>query len=151
MQYILKHEGVNSKCIFDFVYLYVPSLFQTHIRKASIPDSYFDNKRCLFNHRMTVNIAIPFWEKRWLCVFHTPKVCQSHRDKQTDKKYSKWIVALFKFGLLSSSFSPPEDFRQLYELCKVSFKLVCMKASEKNRLPNHITASNIDSILSVAF
>jgi transposase len=63
--------------------------------------------------------------------------------KKTDKKDSKWIADVFKFGLVEPSFMPPADIRQLRDLMRYRFKLVCMRTSEKNRFQNSLTVSNI--------
>ena len=51
------------------------------------------------------------------------------------------------------SFIPPKDFRQLRELARYRFKPVCMKSSEKNRIQNCMTVSNVGiaSVLSDPF
>ncbi|MFQ8911352.1 MAG: transposase, partial [Waltera sp.] len=55
--------------------------------------------------------------------------------------------------LVRCSFIPPKDFRQLRELSRYRFKLVCMKSSEKNRIQNCMTISNVGiaSVLSDPF
>lgn len=87
-----------------------------------------------------------------ICLTH-PKYVKSIKGKKTDKKDSKWIADLYKFDLVRCSFIPPKDFRQLRELARYRFKLVCMKSSEKNRIQNCMTISNIGiaSILSDPF
>ena len=87
-----------------------------------------------------------------VCLTH-PKYVKAIKGKKTDKKDSKWIADLFKFDLVRSSFIPPKDFRQLREIARYRFKLVCMKASEKNRIQNCMTVSNIGiaSVLSDPF
>ena len=87
-----------------------------------------------------------------ICLTH-PKYVKSIKGKKTDKKDSKWIADLYKFDLVRCSFIPPKDFRQLRELARYRFKLVCMKSSEKNRIQNCMTVSNIGiaSILSDPF
>lgn len=77
-----------------------------------------------------------------VCLTH-PKYVRAIKGKKTDKKDSKWIADLFKFDLVRCSFIPPKDFRQLRELARYRFKLVCMKSSEKNRIQNCMTVSNI--------
>ena len=72
-----------------------------------------------------------------------PKYVKAIKGKKTDKKDSKWIADLYKFDLVRCSFIPPKDFRQLRELARYRFKLVCMKSSEKNRIQNCMTVSNI--------
>ena len=87
-----------------------------------------------------------------VCLTH-PKYVKAIKGKKTDKKDSKWIADLYKFDLVRCSFIPPKDFRQLRELARYRFKLVCMKSSEKNRIQNCMTVSNISiaSILSDPF
>ena len=87
-----------------------------------------------------------------ICLTH-PKYVKAIKGKKTDKKDSKWIADLYKFDLVRCSFIPPKDFRQLRELARYRFKLVCMKSSEKNRIQNCMTVSNIGiaSILSDPF
>jgi len=77
-----------------------------------------------------------------ICLTH-PKYVKAIKGKKTDKKDSKWIADLYKFDLVRCSFIPPKDFRQLRELARYRFKLVCMKSSEKNRIQNGMTVSNI--------
>lgn len=87
-----------------------------------------------------------------VCLTH-PKYVKAIKGKKTDKKDSKWIADLYKFDLVRCSFIPPKDFRQLRELGRYRFKLVCMKSSEKNRIQNCMTVSNIGiaSVLSDPF
>lgn len=87
-----------------------------------------------------------------VCLTH-PKYVKAIKGKKTDKKDSKWIADLYKFDLVRCSFIPPKDFRQLRELARYRFKLVCMKSSEKNRLQNCMTVSNVGiaSVLSDPF
>lgn len=87
-----------------------------------------------------------------ICLTH-PKYVKAIKGKKTDKKDSKWIADLYKFDLVRCSFIPPKDFRQLRELARYRFKLVCMKSSEKNRIQNCMTISNVGiaSVLSDPF
>ena len=71
------------------------------------------------------------------------KVCESYSRKKTDKKDAKWIADLFKHDLVSGSFMPPADIRQLRDLMRYRYKLTCFSSSEKNRLQNCLTVSNI--------
>lgn len=82
-----------------------------------------------------------------------PKYVKAIKGKKTNKKDSKWIADLYRFDLVRCSFIPPKDFRQLRELARYHFKLVCMKSSEKNRIQNCMTVSNIGiaSVLSNPF
>ena len=45
--------------------------------------------------------------------------------------------------LIAGNFMPPADIRQLRDLMCYRFKLTCFKSSEKNRLQNCLTVSNI--------
>lgn len=72
-----------------------------------------------------------------------PKYVKAIKGKKTDKKDSKWICNLFKHDLLKSSFIPPKDIRELRDLSRYRFKLICMLTSERNRYQNSMTVSNI--------
>ena len=72
-----------------------------------------------------------------------PKYVAAIKGTKTDKKDSKWIADLFKFDMVRNSFIPSKDIRALREIARYRFKLVCMKASEKNRIQNCMTVSNI--------
>jgi len=87
-----------------------------------------------------------------VCLTH-PKYVKAIKGKKTDKKDSKWIADLYKFDLVRNSFIPPKEIRELREIARYRFKLVCMKSSEKNRIQNSMTVSNIGiaSILSDPF
>ena len=63
--------------------------------------------------------------------------------KKTDKKDSKWICDLFKHDLIKFSFIPPKDIRELREITRYRYKLVCMRSSERNRYQNSMSVSNI--------
>lgn len=87
-----------------------------------------------------------------ICLTH-PKYVKAIKGQKTDKKDSKWIADLYKFDLVRSSFIPPKVFRQLRELSRYRVKLVYMKTSEKNRIQNSMTVSNIgiDKVFSDPF
>lgn len=53
------------------------------------------------------------------------------------------IADLFKHDLVAGSFMPPSDIRQLRNSMRYRFKLTCFMSSEKNRLQNCLTVSNI--------
>ena len=77
-----------------------------------------------------------------VCLTH-PKYVKAIKGKKTDKKDSKWIADLYRLNLVRCSFIPPKPFRQLREIARYRFKLVCTKSSEKNRMQNCMTVSNI--------
>ena len=82
-----------------------------------------------------------------------PKYVRAIKGQKTDKKDSKWIADLFKHDMVRASFIPPKDIRACREISRYRFKLVYMKASEKNRYQNSMTLSNISlaSVLSDSF
>jgi transposase len=82
-------------------------------------------------------------EKDCSIVLAHPKYVKAIRGKKTDKKDAKWIADLFKHDLVTGSFMPPADIRQLRDLMRYRYKLICFKSSEKNRLQNCLTVSNI--------
>ncbi|QOY33850.1 IS110 family transposase [Anaerobacillus isosaccharinicus] len=92
--------------------------------------------------------------KYWIPVFNIledscnitlahPKYVKAIRGKKTDKKDAKWIADLFKHDLVAGSFMPPLEIRQLRDLMRYRFKLTNFMSSEKNRLQNSLTVSNI--------
>ena len=82
-------------------------------------------------------------ERDCTIVLAHPKYVKAIRGKKTDKKDAKWIADLFKHDLVAGSFMPPADIRQLRDLMRYRFKLTCFMSSEKNRLQNCLTVSNI--------
>jgi transposase len=82
-------------------------------------------------------------EKECKIVLAHPKYVKAIRGKKTDKKDAKWIADLFKHDLVAGSFMPPADIRQLRDLMRYRFKLTCFMSSEKNRIQNCLTVSNI--------
>lgn len=92
-------------------------------------------------------------EDNFNIVIANPKYIKAVKGKKTDKKDSIWITDLFKHDLCPQSFIPPKSTRCLRELLRYRFKLVNMSASEKNRIQNSLTISNItlDSVLTDIF
>ena len=92
--------------------------------------------------------------KYWIPIYNTlestcqiilahPKYVKSIRGKKTDEKDAKWIADIFKHGLVSGSFIPPADIRQLRDLMRYRWKLTHYTVGEKNRAQNCLTVSNI--------
>ncbi|MDF2927173.1 MAG: family transposase [Paenibacillaceae bacterium] len=92
--------------------------------------------------------------KYWIPVFNIlepsctitlahPKYVKAIRGKKTDNKDAQWIADLFKHDLVAGSFMPPLPIRQLRDLMRYRFKLTNFTSSEKNRLQNSLTVSNI--------
>ncbi len=82
-----------------------------------------------------------------------PKFVKAIKGKKTDKKDAMWIADLFKHDLVRGSFIPPEDIRQLRDLCRYWEKLTRYATGEKNRAQNCFTVSNLklDSVFSDVF
>jgi len=92
--------------------------------------------------------------KYWIPVFNiletdcnvfvaNPKYVKGIRGKKTDKRDSVWLCDLHKHGLVQNSFIPPWRIRQIRDLMRYRYKLTNMKSSEKNRIQNSLTVSNI--------
>ena len=82
-----------------------------------------------------------------------PKYVKAIKGKKTDKKDAKWIADIFKHDLVSGSFIPPADIRQLRDLVRYRWKLTNFVVGEKNRVQNCLTVSNIklDDVFSDVF
>jgi transposase len=116
------------------------------------PDLYAFRDWLIENNCM--HVCMESTGKYWIPIFNIleqelhvvlthPKYVRAIKGQKTDKKDSKWIADLFKHDMVRSSFIPPADIRACRELSRYRFKLVCMKASEKNRYQNAMTVSNI--------
>ncbi|MBM7614955.1 IS110 family transposase [Alkaliphilus hydrothermalis] len=108
--------------------------------------------QCLYENNCS-DVCMEFI-KYWMPIFNIledscnitlahPKYVKAIRGKKTDKKDAKWIADLFKHDLVAGSFMPPPCIRQLRELMRYRFKLTNFMSSEKNRLQNCLTVSNI--------
>lgn len=82
-----------------------------------------------------------------------PKWVAAVKGNKDDVKDSKWIGDLFRLGLVPGSFIPDKFIRILREYMRYRFKLVCCKASEKNRFQNAFTVCNValDAVVSDMF
>ena len=82
-----------------------------------------------------------------------PKYVKAILGKKTDKRDAKWIADIFKHDLVSGSFIPPADIRQLRDLVRYHWKLTNFNVGEKNRAQNCLTVSNIklDDVFSDVF
>lgn len=101
-----------------------------------------------------INVCMESTGKYWHPVFNVlehdcdvvvanPKYVKGIRGKKTDKKDSIWLCDLHKHGLVPNSFIPPLQIRQIRDLMRYRFKLINFKSSEKNRVQNSLTVSNI--------
>ena len=86
------------------------------------------------------------------CVAH-PKYTKPVKGNKTDRKDAKWICDLYACGMVKGSFIPPLDIRSLRELTRYRAKLQNNKTSEKNRVLNCLTVSNmkLDDVFSDVF
>jgi len=101
-----------------------------------------------------INVCLESTGKYWHPIFNVlenycdvvvanPKYVKGIRGKKTDKKDSIWLCDLHKHGLVPGSFIPPLEIRQIRDLMRYRFKLINFKSSEKNRIQNSLTVSNI--------
>lgn len=72
-----------------------------------------------------------------------PKYVKSPKGKKTDFLDSIHIADLFQLGEVQPSYIPDKEFRQLRDLCRYRYKITNMTSSEKNRIQNSQTMSNI--------
>ena len=63
-----------------------------------------------------------------------PKYTKPMKGNKTDRKDAKWICDLYMRGMVSPSFIPPADIRELRDLVRYRYQLACMIAGEKNVL-----------------
>ena len=110
------------------------------------------------------NVCMESTGKYWIPIYNIlestcnivlahPKYVKAIRGKKTDKKDAKWIADIFKHDLVSGSFIPPADIRQLRDLVRYRWKLTNFTTGEKNRAQNCLTVSNIklDDVFSDVF
>jgi transposase len=73
--------------------------------------------------------------------------------RKTDVKDCQWIAQLFRNGLISGSFIPPREIRELRDLTRTRRKLVEEMSSEKNRVQKVLEDANIklSSVVSTIF
>ncbi|MDK2788832.1 MAG: transposase, partial [Epulopiscium sp.] len=82
-------------------------------------------------------------EKSCHVVIANPKYLRAIKGQKTDDNDATWIADLFKFDIVPSSLVPPKDIRMLRELVRYRSKLIGHRSSEKSRLQNALTVSNI--------
>lgn len=82
-------------------------------------------------------------EKSCHVVVANPKYVRAVKGQKTDTKDATWIADLYKFGVVPSSYIPCAEIRMLRELFRYRQKLIGHRSSEKNRLQNSLTVSNI--------
>ena len=75
-------------------------------------------------------------------VVANPKWVKAIKGEKDDNKDAKWIVDLFKFGIVRSSYIPELDIRILREFTRYQYKLINIRSSVKNRFQNALTVGN---------
>jgi len=101
------------------------------------------------------NVCLESTGKYWIPVFNVleqtcnvvlahPKYVKAIRGKKTDPRDAMWIADIFKHDLVSASFIPPPQIRQLRDLLRYRLKLTGFSVGEKNRAQNCLTVSNIN-------
>ncbi len=119
--------------------------------------AYTNNQNCK-------DICMKSTGKYWILIFNVlenscnitlanPKYVRNIPGKKTDKRDALWLADLHKHGLVPGSFIPPKNVRELRDLMRYRFKLTNIRSSEKNRLQNSLTVSNImiSSVVSDTF
>lgn len=127
--------------------------------------STFNNSLLAFKEWLLENncrdVCMESTGKYWVPIFNlledaihvtitNPKWVSVVKGNKDDVKDSKWIGDLFRLGLVPGSFIPDKHIRMLREYTRYRYKLVTMKASEKNRYQNAFTVCNValDSVVS---
>lgn len=82
-----------------------------------------------------------------------PKYVKQAKGRKTDFRDAIHIASLFRMDLVSASFIPPADIRDLRELCRYRLKLTYCRTAEKNRFQNSMTISKVrlDSVFTDPF
>ncbi len=125
-----------------------------------------DLRRCAkwLAERNCTDICMESTGKYWIPIYNIleptckivlahPKYVKAIRGKKPDKKDAKWIADIFKHDLVSGSFIPPADIRQIRDLVRYRCKLTNFVIGEKNRVQNCLTVSNfkLDDVFSDVF
>ena len=86
-------------------------------------------------------------------VVANPKWVAVIKGEKDDDKDAKWIADLFKLGIVRGSFIPEKQIRELRELTRYLYKIICTRSSEKNRYINALTVCNckLDMVFSDVF
>ena len=128
----------------------------TSYKKKKFATFNSDLKACrdwlLQNH--CTEVCMESTGKYWIPLFNiledyvhvvvaNPKYVRAIKGQKTDDKDAMWIADLFKFDIVPSSYIPVKEIRKLRELFRYRSKLVNERSSEKMRLQNSLTVSNI--------
>ena len=63
--------------------------------------------------------------------------------RKTDVRDSEWIAELLRFGLISPSFVPTQDLRELRDLLRYRRKVVDAQTAERNRVLKLLETANV--------
>ena len=63
--------------------------------------------------------------------------------RKTDESDAEWLAKLLRFGLVSASFVPKRDIRELRQLTRYERSLIQAHASEQNRVEKQLQISGI--------
>ena len=131
--------------------------FSTFTKDLKLLAAWLSNNNCR-------DVCMESTGKYWIPVYNIlesscrivlahPKYVKAIRGKKTDVKDAKWIADIFKHDLVSGSFIPPYEIRQLRDLMRYRYKLTNFSVGEKNRAQNCLTVSNIklDDVFSDVF
>ena len=100
-------------------------------------------------------IAMESTSSYWKPLYNILEVCELHvivvnarhmkavPGRKTDVKDAEWIAALLQHGLLTASYSPDRDQRELRELVRYRKSLVGERNRELNRLQKMLEGANI--------
>jgi transposase len=113
----------------------------------------YELKVWLSNHNCK-EICMESTGKYWIPIYNiledsctvtlaNPSYVKNIPGKKTDKRDALWLADLHKHGLISGSFIPPKNIRELRDLMRYRLKLTNFRSSEKNRFQNSLTVSNI--------
>ena len=122
-------------------------------RFATFSSGLIACRDCLLNNRCS-EVCMESTGKYWIPIFNVlkshlhvvvanPKYVRGIKGQKTGDKDAMWIADLFKFDIVPSSYIPDRDIRKLRELFRYRYKLVNERSSEKMRLQNALTVSNI--------
>jgi transposase len=76
-------------------------------------------------------------------VLINPEHARALRGRKTDRKDAEWLADLLQHGLLSASFIPPLEIRELRELTRYRESLVREHTAVTNRIEKLIESGNI--------
>ena len=124
------------------------------IREFKTFNYALDNFKVWLTENNCIEVCMESTGKYWIPIFNclegkfnitlaNPKYVKAIKGKKTDKNDSRWISDLFKLDLVPGSYIPPKEIRILRELSRYENKLVSNRSSEKNRVQNSLTISNI--------